>query len=253
MLDERSWLGPRPPAALYRFSPDRKQARSHGHRQGFAGAIQADAYSGYEALTRGQSPPRILHVACWAHARRKFFEIHETTASPIAEEALRRIQALYAIESRITGSPPDVRRAFRQAEAVPLLVNFKDWLEEQRRRLSAKSALAKAIGYALARWRALTCYVGDGRYAIDNNLAGRAQRGIAVTRKNYLFLGSQTGGERAATLYAIIETARMNGLDPQGYIAAVIDRMARGHPVTRIDELLPWNWRQENNQPGTAA
>lgn len=253
VLDERPWCGPRPPAALYRFSPDRKQVRPHGHLQGFIGAIQADAYSGYEALVRSQAPPRILLVACWAHARRKFFEIHETTGSPIAEEALRRIQMLYAIEAQITGSSPEARRAIRQAEAVPLLASFKAWLEDQRRRLSAKSALAKAIGYALARWSALTCYAGDGRYAIDNNPAERALRGIAVTRKNYLFLGSQTGGERAATLYTIIETARMNGLDPQGYIAAVIDRMACGHPITRIDELLPWNWCQEHNQPGTAA
>lgn len=146
-----------------------------------------------------------------------------------------------------------MRRAIRQAEAVPLLASFKAWLDNQRRRLSAKSALAKAIGYALARWSALTCYARDGRYAIDNNPAERALRGITVTRKNYLFLGSQTGGERAAILYTIIETARMNGLDPQGYIAAVINRMARGHSNTRIDELLPWNWHQEHNQPSTAA
>ena len=170
-------------------------------------------------------------MACWAHARRKFFEIHETTGSPIAEEALRRIQMLYAIEAQITGSSPEARRAIRQAEAVPLLASFKAWLEDQRRRLSAKSALAKAIGYALARWSALTCYAGEGRYAIDNNPAERALRGIAVTRKNYLFLGSQTGGERAATLYTIIETARMSGLDPQGYIANIIDRMAMATPL----------------------
>jgi transposase len=163
--------------------------------------------------------------------------VHEATKSPIAEEALRRIQALYQIEADITGCTA----ADRQARSKPLLDDLKSWMEAQRRRASGKTALGKALQYALGRWDALTRYADDGRLAIDNNLVERLLRGIAVTRKNFLFLGSDTGGDRAAILYTLIETAKPNGLNPEAYLAYAIDRLARGHLASRLNELLPWN------------
>ncbi len=167
----------------------------------------------------------------------------ELTKSPIAEEALKRIGELYKIEAEITGQSAATRLATRQSRAVAILDALRDWLTAQRRRLSAKNALAKAIQYALSRWDALTRYAGDGRLAIDNNVAERALRGIAITRKNFLFLGSDAGGERAAILYTVLESAKLNGLDPQTWLTDVIDRMANGHPINRLAELLPWNWQ----------
>src|SRR5271170_3595723 len=252
VLDEQPWQGGRAPAAYYRFSPDRRAARPRVHLVGFRGVIQADAFSGYEAQTRpasakdrvGRGPP-LIHAACWAHARRKFYDVFEATKSPIAEAALERIGELYRIEAEITGQPAETRLAARQNRAVAILDALRDWLVAQRRRLSSKNALAKAIQYALSRWEALTRYAGDGRLAIDNNVAERALRGIAITRKNFLFLGSEAGGERAAILYTVLETAKLNGHDPEAYLADVIDRMAKGHPSNRLSELLPWNWQPQ--------
>jgi transposase len=184
------------------------------------------------------------------HARRKFYDVFEATRSPIAEEALKRIGELYQIEAEITGQPAETRLAARQNRAVAILDALRDWMTAQRHRLSSKNALAKAIQYALSRWEALTRYAGDGRLAIDNNVAERALRGIAVTRKNFLFLGSEAGGERAAILYTVLESAKLNGLDPQAWLSDVIDRMAKGHPINRLGELLPWNW---NNQIASLA
>ena len=254
VVDERPWQGGRAPAAYYRFSPDRRGERPRDHLTLFRGVIQADAFSGYQALTRpasvsdrvGRGPP-LVHAACWAHARRKFYDVFEATKSPIAEEALKQIGELYKIEAEITGQSAETRRAARQDRAVATLDALRDWLTAQRRRLSSKNALAKAIQYALSRWEALTRYAGDGRLAIDNNVAERALRGIAITRKNFLFLGSDAGGERAAAIYSVLESAKLNGLDPQTWLADVIDRMAKGHPINRLGELLPWNW-----QPQTA-
>jgi transposase len=249
VLDERPWQGGRTPAAYYRFSPDRKGERPRDHLAGFRGVIQADAFAGYEALARsaasGRGPPRLIHAACWAHARRKFYDVFESTKSPIAEEALKRISELYAIETEIAGHRADTRLAARQDRAMPILDALHNWLVGQRRRLSSKNALARAIQYALSRWEALIRYTGDGRLAIDNNVAERALRGIAITRKNFLFLGSEAGGERAAILYTVLESAKLNGLDPEAYLADVIDRMARGHPIKRLAELLPWNWQRQ--------
>lgn len=250
VVDERPWQGTRAPAAYYRFSPDRRGERPRDHLARFRGVIQADAFSGYEALARsaleraGRGPPRLIHAACWAHARRKFYDVFEATKSPLAEEALKRIGELYAIEAEITGQPAEARLVARQDRAVPILDGLHEWLTAQRRRLSSKNALARAMQYALSRWPALTCYAGDGRLAIDNNVAERALRTIAITRKNFLFLGSEVGGERAATLYTVLESAKLNGIDPEAYLADVIDRMARGHPINRLAELLPWNWHR---------
>jgi transposase len=253
VVDERPWQGGRAPAAYYRFSPDRRGERPRKHLVGFRGVIQADAFSGYESLTRaappkepiGRGPPPLIHAACWAHARRKFYDAFESTRSPIAEEALNRIGELYTIEAEITGQPAEARLAARRNHVVAILEALRDWLVAQRRRLSSKNALAKAIQYALSRWDALTRYASDGRLAIDNNVAERALRGIAITRKNFLFLGSEAGGERAAILYTVLETAKLNGLDPEAYLADVINRMASGHPINRLSELLPWNWQHQ--------
>ena len=249
-LDPRPWGGTGPPAAFYCYSPDRKGERPREHLAGFAGWLHADAYAGYAALTtaKGGTPPRIIHVACWAHARRELFKVYEATQSPLAEEALRRIGELYAIEAAINGQPAGQRRAVRQAQSKPLLEALHAWMLQQRRRLSGKSTLGKALQYALSRWDALARYVEDGRLSIDNNLSERLLRGIAVTRKNYLFVGSDAGGQRAAIVYTIAETAKLNGLDPEAYIAAVLDRLAGGHPISRLNELMPWNFKA-NRQP----
>ena len=167
----------------------------------------------------------------------------EAIKSPIAEEGLRRVQELYAIEADINGMAAAQRLAVRQARSVPLLADLREWFEEQRRRISGKSGLGRALQYALSRWNALTRYTTDGRLGIDNNLAERLLRGIAVTRKNYLFVGSDTGGDRAAVIYTLIESAKLNGLNPEAYLADIIGRMAKGHPNTRLAELLPWSWR----------
>ncbi|WP_198368082.1 transposase [Roseomonas sp. KE0001] len=163
----------------------------------------------------------------------------------VAEEALQRIAALYAIEAEINGQPAQQRLTARQARSKPLLAALHAWMQAQRRRLSGKSALGKAMQYALNRWDALARYLEDGRLSIDNNLSERLLRGIAVTRQNFLFVGSDTGGERAAIIYTVAETAKLNGLNPEAYITSVLDRLACGHPVTRIEELLPWNFRPE--------
>jgi transposase len=246
-FDPRPWQGPGAPAAFYRCSPDRKGEREREHLQDLEGWLHADGYTGYDTLTRPQGgrPSQILHVACMAHARRKLFEVFEATKSPIAEEALQRIAALYAIEAEINGQPAPQRLTERQARSKPLLDALHGWMQAQRRRLSGKSALGKAMQYALNRWDALARYLEDGRLSIDNNLSERLLRGIAVTRKNFLFVGSDAGGERAAIIYTIAETAKLNGLNPEAYIASVLNRLACGHPVTRINELLPWNFRRE--------
>jgi len=255
-VDPRPYAGQGPPAVLYRYSPDRKGERPRSHLAGFNGYLHADAYAGYGALYRqsGENAPKVTHVACLAHVRRKFFDVFEaTTKSPIAEEALIRIQALYAIEAEIGGRSADERRRIRHAQARPLLEDLRGWCEVQRRRLSAKSALGKAFGYALSRGDALARYLEDGRLSIDNNLSERLLRGIAVTRKNYLFVGSDRGGERAAILYTLIESAKLNGLDPELYLADVLRRLVLGHAVTRLADLLPWNIKLATELSARAA
>jgi transposase len=233
--DERPHASKTPPAAYYRYSPDRKGEHPQGHLKSFKGVLQADGYAGFNELYRGD----ITEAACWAHARRKFFDICVTAKSETAEEALMRIGELYAIEDAIRGRPPDERRAVRQTRSAPILNALKPWLEARRDELSRKSELAKAIGYALSRWTALTRFLEDGRLSIDNNAAERAIRGIALGRKNYLFAGSDSGGVRAAAIYSLVETAKLNGLDPEKYLRDVLVKIA-DHPINQIDALLPW-------------
>lgn len=233
--DDRPAGSAEPAAVLFRYSPDRRGEHPQEHLKAFTGVLQADAYAGFGHLY-GE---RIREAACWAHARRAFYELHQANQSPVAAEALERIGALYAIESQIRGRPPDERTMIRQARAGPLLEALREWLRQTLMRVSKKSELAKAISYVLSRWTALTRYRDDGRIEIDNNTAERSLRAVALGRKNYLFCGSDAGGERAAAIYSLIGTAKLNGLDPEAYLRYVIERIA-DHPISRIEELLPW-------------
>jgi len=225
------------PAVWFAYSEDRKGDHPRRHLKNFHGALQADAYAGFHHIYGGGD---IYEVACWAHARRKFHEIHVLHASPTTTQALERIGALYAIEEQIRGKPADMRREVRQTRAKPMLDEFEKWMEKALRSLSPKSETAGAIRYALSRWRALTRYVGDGHLEIDNSAAERALRAVALGRKNYLFAGSDAGGERAAAFYSLIGSAKLNGLDPELYLRTVLARIA-DHPIKQIAELLPWN------------
>jgi transposase len=225
------------PAVWFAYSPDRKSEHPAEHLKSFRGMLQADGFAGFNRLyERGQ----IREIACWAHVRRKFHDLYEAHASPIAREALERIAALYGIEKEIRGRPPDQRRDIRSQRARPLLESLKSWFQASLPKLSRKSEVTQAIHYALGRWSPLIRYCDDGRLEIDNNAAERALRAVALGRKNYLFAGSDNGGQRAAAMYSLIGSAKLNGLDPEAYLSQVLACIA-DHPIQRIEELLPWN------------
>jgi len=235
--DDRPMGDISPPAVWFTYSPDRKGEHPQAHLSSFSGVLQADAYAGFGQLYESG---RIREAACWAHVRRKFYDLHVAHKSPVAQEALWRIGELYAVEKDIRGRQPEERRQVRNERSRPLLASLRRWLEETLFKLSKKSDTAQAVRYALGRWEALLRYVDDGRLEIDNNAAERALRVVALGRKNYLFAGSDRGGERAATIYSLIGTAKLNGLDPEGYLREVLSRIA-DHPINQIEELLPWN------------
>lgn len=239
--DDRSSAELTPPAVWFAYSPDRKGIHPQSHLRDFKGILQADAYAGFNALYQ---TGEIQEAACWAHARRKFFEIHAVQPNEITEEALLRIGQLYAIEEPIRGQPPDRRKEVRQSQAIPIIDQLEVWLINIAKQLSRKSGVMGAIQYALKLWSALKHYCGDGRIEIDNLIAERALRGVAIGRRNYLFAGSDRGGERAAAMYSLIGTAKLNGVDPEAWLRHVLTHIA-DHPINRVDEFLPWNFKPE--------
>jgi transposase len=239
--DDRASGSAEPPAVWCAYTPDRKGEHPQAHLAGFKGVLQADAYAGFNAVyDRGD----VFEAVCWAHARRKFYDLHVARPSPLTTEVLRRIGELYAIEDGIRGKPPDERRAVRQQRAKPLLDDLERWLHATLGTLSRKSDTAGAILYALKLWPALTRYCNDGRIEIDNSAAERALRGVALGRRNYLFAGADSGGERAAAMYGLICTAKLNGVDPEAWLRHVLAHIA-DHPVNRVEDFLPWNYADQ--------
>jgi transposase len=249
--DGTTWGSTDPPAVWYQYAPTWHGKYPQKHLAHFNGKLQVDGYAGFEPLfipTKPGVPARAEEISCWAHARRHFFDLYEALKSPLAKEALDRIGLLYQIEDRIRGRSPEMRRAARQKHAVPLLNVLHVWMIESLSQIDNKSDLAEAFNYSLNRWEALCRYTKDGRLEIDNNIAERSIRGMGVGRRNFLFFGSDSGGERAAIIYSLVESCKLNNIDPQRYLHYVLERIA-DHPINRIDELLPWNVADKLNQP----
>jgi transposase len=242
--DDRPFGGQAPPAAMFRYSRDRTAEHPNRHLAGYAGILQADAYAGYNALYEADRiPGPIIEAACWAHGRRKLFELAELSRAPLAIEAVRRIDAIFDAERAINGLPAEARLAVRQQHIAPLVTELEAWMRESRGKLSRHNPVAKAMDYMLTRWETFSRFLDDGRICLTNNAAERALRGIALGRRSWLFAGSDRGGERAAAMYSLIITAKLNGVDPRAWLADVLARIAN-HPASRLHELLPWNWRK---------
>lgn len=250
--DDQPFAGPAPPAAVFYFSRDRTAEHPRRHLAAYAGILQADAYAGFGDLYRlGRTPEPITEAACWAHFRRKVFELAEVARAPLAAEAVRRLDRVFEAERAVNGCPAADRLQHRQSVVAPLVAGLQVWMLETRGRLSRHNDLAKALDYALKRWEAFTRFLDDGRICLTNNAAERALRGVALGRKAWLFAGSDRGGERAAMVYTLITTAKLNNVDPRAWLADVLARIA-DHPAARLDELLPWNWHC-TQAPATAA
>jgi transposase len=251
--DDRPFAGGAPPAALFRFSRDRRGEHPEKHLERWSGVLQADAYAGFRALhAADRKPAPVTEALCWGHARRKFFKLADIAASarrgkdappisPIALEAMRRIDAIFDLERGINGTDAEARRAARQRDATPLVADLEQWLRTERARLSRHAPVAKAMDYMLKRWDGFAAFLRDGRVCLSNNAAERALRGVALGRKAWLFAGSERGGDRAAFMYSLIVTAKLNDIDPQAWLADVLARIAE-MPRSRLPDLLPWNW-----------
>jgi transposase len=239
--DDRLFCGSAAPAAAYFYSPDRGAEHPAAHMASFSGFLQADGYAGFQGLYNPARtrPGPIIEVACWAHCRRKFFDVWEATKSPVAKEALDRIAAIYAIEDKARFARAAERVEHRK-ETAPLLDAFFVWADAAVVKLSGKLELAKAFRYTISRREELTRFIADGRLEADNNVAENAMRIIALGRRNYLFAGSNSGGERAASIYTLVASAKLNGLNPETYLKDILAKITDGHTINRIDELVPW-------------
>lgn len=235
--EQRGWSGADPPAAVFIYAPDRRAERPEAHLARFEGVLHVDGYAGFERLT---ASGKIKLAACWAHTRRKFYEIAEAEVTPLATEALRRIALLYAVEELVRGQSPAHRLAVRRARSKPIVDALQSWLETTLPNLPPRGKLAEAMRYALTRWDGLTRFLDDGRIELDTNPVERAIRPVALGRKNHLFAGSDGGAERWAVVGSLIETAKLNGVEPYAWLKDVLTRMLAGHPASRLDELLPW-------------
>ncbi|MDZ5454815.1 IS66 family transposase [Labrys sp. ZIDIC5] len=239
--DDRPWGGTDPPAVAYVYAPDRKAERPIAHLDGFTGVLQVDGYGGYRVLAEKNA---VSLAFCWAHVRRRFFELAAAGPAPIASEALERIAALYHIETQIRGRSTEERRAVRQDKSRPIIEAFEPWLKAKLAAISQKTKLAEAIRYALSRWQGLCRLLDDGRIEIDNNIVERSIRPLALTRKNALFAGSDGGAEHWAVIASLIETCKLRSIDPQAYLLDTITRIINAHPNSRIDELMPWAYAE---------
>jgi transposase len=247
--DDRPFGGPDPPAAVFAYSRTREGEHPRRHLTGWGGILQADAFAGFNALYEpSRQPGPITEAACWSHARRKFFVLADLAKAPLALDAVRRIDAVFDVERTLNGLPEARRLALRQEHAAPLVRELEAWLRCERARLSRHNDVAKAMDYLLKRWPAFTRFLDDGKICLTNNAAERALRCIALGRRSWLFAGSDRGGDRAAAIYTLIATAKLNDIDPQAWLEDVLRRIA-DHPASRLADLLPWNWRP----PLTAA
>src|SRR4051794_189844 len=245
-IDDRPWGGETPPAVVYLYAEDRKGEHPAAHLAGFTGVLQVDGYAGFKGLLTGRPPDRIKLAFCWAHCRRRFYEIHQATGSPLAAEALRRIGELYAVEAEVRGRPAEERRAIRQERSKPLVEALHAWLTVQLARVSGKSGLAEAIRYALRHWQGLVLFLEDGRLELDTNTVERAIRPIALGRKNSLFAGSDGGARHWAIVASLVATAKLNGVEPSAWLTDVLERMVSGRAKAHeLERLLPWAWKAE--------
>jgi hypothetical protein len=251
--DDKPFAGPAPPAAVFFYSRDRTAEHPESHLSSYGGILQADAYAGFNRLyAADRRPAPVSEASCWAHGRRKFFELADVAAkargslsvlAPLAVEAVKRIDAIFDIEREINGRSIEERLAVRRERVAPLVADLETWMRAQRGKLSRHSDVGKAMDYMLKRWETFTRFLIDGRICLTNNAAERALRGIALGRKSWLFAGSDRGGERAAVMYTLIQTARLNDIDPQAWLADVLARINE-HNIQRLDQLLPWNWNR---------
>ena len=248
--DDRPWGGGDPPAVVYRYAPGRGSEHVKSHLTGFSGILQVDGYAAYKDLATNRPPSEPLILCfCWTHLRRRFYEIAVGGNAPLAEEALIQIAALYKIEEAIRGQKAEARRRVRQAKSRPLLEKFKSWLEKTLTLVPGSSKMAKAIRYAFHHWDGLILFANDGRIEMDTNTVERSIRPLALNRKNALFAGHDRGADHWATIASLIETCKLNGVDPQAYLASVLSRLVNGWPMRKIDELMPWAYAARKTLP----